>query len=326
MVILVTGAFGNVGSHVISILRELNYSIRCFDIDTPQNRKKAKRVTKFAEIIWGNLCDAEAVRKAMQGVDAVLHLAAIIPPVSEKKTKLAWDVNVCGTRNIIEAIQAQPNMPKLIFTSSISVFGHTQLLEPPRRITDPLNPTDNYSKTKVTCEEMIHQSSIPFVICRLAAASPVELSNFDPIMFDIPLNTRIEFVHPRDVALALVNAISCEAVIGKTLLIGGGPSCQMFYRDFVSRILDAFGVGKLPEKAFQTSGHFYTDWLDTRESQKLLQYQNTSFESYAQELGHRMRHLHIIIESLRNFIRPWLLSKSPYLRKVKAKKIPITAT
>jgi len=58
-------------------------------------------------------------------------------------------------------------------------------------------------------------------------------------------------------------------VWGKTLLIGGGKKCQMLQKDFITRVLNEVGIGMLPESAF-TGTPFYTDWMDTSRSQKIL--------------------------------------------------------
>jgi UDP-glucose 4-epimerase len=142
-------------------------------------------------------------------------------------------------------------------------------------------------------------------------------------MFDIPLTTRIEYVHPENVGLALTNEVACKEAIGKTFLIGGGPSgCQMRYRDYVSRLLTAFGLGPLDPKAFQGSetGRFYTDWLNTEESERLLQYQWISFETFAQQVSEQAKNTHILAEVFSPMIKSWQLGKSHYMPVPKWKK------
>jgi len=70
-----------------------------------------------------------------------------------------------------------------------------------------VQPTENYSHHKVVCEEMIRASRLPWAILRLAATPPLRLI-VDPGMFDVPLDNRIEFIHRRDGALAITNAVS----------------------------------------------------------------------------------------------------------------------
>jgi hypothetical protein len=140
---------------------------------------------------------------------------------------------------------------------------------------------------------------------------PLTLSP-DPGMFDVPLDNRIEFVHTRDVGLALANAVSSERVWGKTLHIGGGPRCQFYFREMAARILETMGVGMLPEEAFSKEP-FATDWLDTAESQRILQYQRYGFGDYVQEMAAMMGIRRYLVRLVRPIARRWLLSKSPYL-------------
>jgi hypothetical protein len=78
-------------------------------------------------------------------------------------------------------------------------------------------------------------------------------------MFEVPLSQRIECVHVDDVVRALTGAVVCDAVLGRTLLIGGGKRCQMRYRDYVQRTLVEVGIGPLPDSAFSTVP-YHTDW------------------------------------------------------------------
>ena len=252
MRVLLTGAFGNIGESTLLALFEKDYDIRCFDLLNERNEKTAKKLGKKGkfEIIWGDILDLPLVESLVDDVDCIIHLAAIIPPLSESKPELAKSVNIEGTRNIIQAAENMDKNPKVILASSISTFGPKMHLPPPRKADEPLNPTDVYTGTKVECEKMIKESTVPWTILRFAAAPPAELggAEIDSIIFEIPLDQRIEFVHSRDVGLACANAVEAET-IGKTLLIGAGPSGQMLQREFVSRIFEGMGIGMLPDSA-----------------------------------------------------------------------------
>lgn len=294
MRVLLTGAFGNVGKNVLNLLLELGHTIRCFDVKNKKNEKtlasyvKEVWISRKLEVFWGDIRNREDIISSFNGIDAVIHLAAIIPPLSEKDLGLAKSVNVEGTRNIIEGIKMADTKPRFVFTSSISVYGPTMSLPPPRKVTDPLNPPDNYSAHKVECEKMLKESGLSWVILRVAAVSISDLfGSIDPIMYEVPLDQRIEFVHSKDVARACVNALTAD-VVGKVLHVGGGKESQMLQREFLKGIMGVAGVGMLPESAFKTpkedSDWFYTDYLDTEEAQRLLHYQVLDFEDYCQEL------------------------------------------
>jgi hypothetical protein len=159
---------------------------------------------------------------------------------------------------------------------------------------------------------MIKSSSLEWIILRFCAVLPINVET-DPQMFDVPLSDRIEFAHTRDVGLACANAVVCKDAIGKILLIGGGSRCQMHYRDMVRKALECFGLGMLPEKAFTTEP-FCQDWVDSTESQRLLQFQRLTYDDWIEDtkavLGFK-RHLARIFRPL---ARWYLLRQSPYYR------------
>src|SRR6056297_2776073 len=125
MKILVTGAFGNVGEKVLDKLIQNNYDIRIFELKSLKNWIKSFKYKPSCEIMWGNLLNKKSVRKAVEGVDVVIHLAAINPPLADEKPEMAYEVNVNGTKNIIAEIERieKENRPKLIYTSSIAIYG-----------------------------------------------------------------------------------------------------------------------------------------------------------------------------------------------------------
>jgi len=318
MNVLLTGAFGNVGTSTLEELVKRGHTVRCFDLKTRANERTAQRFRSQIEVVWGDLRCPGDVAAAVRDQDVVVHLAFIIPKMSatgvESEARPDWarEINVGGTQNLLNAMKALPRPPRIIFTSSCHVYGRTHDQLPPRTVSDPLQPTEHYTHHKIECEHQVKASGLEWTIFRLAATLPLTMK-LDPGMFDVPLDNRMEFVHTRDVGLAIANGVSSEDVWGKILLIGGGPRCRYYYRDIAKRILDAMGVGMLPEEAFGSTP-FAVDWLDTTESQRLLNYQRRDLGDYIQEmvalLGYR-RHL---IRLFRPIVRYWLLKKSPYLR------------
>jgi len=331
MKVLLTGAFGNVGTSTLEELIKQGHTVRCFDLKTKANEKTARRFRGQVEVMWGDLRHPEEIAAAVRDQEVVVHLAFIIPKMSatgvesEDRPDWAREINVGGTRNLLNGIKALPRPPKIIFASSYHIYGRTQDQPPPRTVSDPAQPVEHYSFHKVACEQMVKGSGLEWTILRLSATLPLAMK-MDPGMFDVPLDNRMEFVHTRDVGLAMANAVSSEDVWKKLLLIGGGPRCQYYYREIVGRVLDSMGVGMLPEEAFGSTP-FCTDWVDTTASQRLLNYQRRDLGDYIQEmvalLGYR-RHL---IQLFRPIVRYWLLKKSPYFRRARfksSKRLPAT--
>lgn len=322
MKILLTGAFGNVGGHTLEELLGRGHRVRCFDLRTRANQQKARKIGGEAEIIWGDLRNPDDVAMAVQDQDAVVHLAFVIPTLSvtgvssEENPTWARAINVGGTQNLLAAMQAQPEPPRILFTSSLHIYGRTHNQPPPRTVDDLPQPIEHYAYHKVECEALVKSSGLPWTIFRLGAALPVRLV-LDPGMFGVPLDNRIEYVHAKDVAVAIGNALEIERVWGKTWLIGGGPECQLYQREIVKQVLEAVGVGMLPEEAF-TTVPFPTDWLDTAESQQVLKFQEHTLQDYVREIKSLLGFRRIGIRLFRPLIRRWLLQQSPWTKQVHA--------
>lgn len=316
MKVLLTGAFGNIGTSAREELLAQGHTVRCFDLKTKQNLRAARRLKGQVEVVWGDLRRQEDVAAAVQDQDVVVHLAFIIPKLSvtgvecEARPDWAREINVGGTRNLLEAMKAQPRPPKLVFISSYHVFGVTQDRTPPLKASDPINPVEHYAQHKVECEQMVSNSGLQYTILRLAAALPITM-RMDAGMFDVPLRNRMEFVHTRDVGRAIANAVSSPDVWGKLLLVGGGPRCQYYYQEIASRTLQGMGVGMLPADAFSTTP-FATDWIDSSETEALLHYQQRDLGDYVREMRRQLGLKRVLVQVFRPVVRMWLLNKSPY--------------
>lgn len=314
--VLVTGAFGNVGSYITSELLRQGYTPRLFDLGTSKNQQTAKQLAGKVEIVWGDVRHMDVVKKAVNGVDVVIHMAAIIPPLSNEQPELARTVNIEGTRNLISASKAQSTPPRFFFASTFDLFGYTQKLTPPRRMSDPIEATDVYTETKLLGETMVRESGLDWLMFRFSDMPLIALRDPHPIMFEIPLDNRIETMHPADAALAVVNALKVSELWGqqKTLLVGGGKNCQITYYDFFSQLLTAMGIGMFPEAAW-TKKEYVTDWLDTEESQRLLQYQRHTFDEIVTEISALLGWKRFFVPLARPFVRRAVLKLSPYWQK-----------
>ncbi len=107
------------------------------------------------------------------------------------------------------------------------------------------------------------------------------------------------------------NAIENEDVWGNTYLIGGGERCQIYQREIIRKPLEALGIGMLPDRAFGTEP-FHTDWLDTTESQRVLQYQRHTFDDCVDHMVEFVGWRRPLIRAARPIARRRLLRASPY--------------
>ncbi len=316
MKVLLTGAFGNLGTTTLNNLLEQGHEVRCFDLQTKANRKSATKYENRIETIWGDVRSPDDLALAVHDRDVVIHLAFIIDMLrSDEQPEWAWEINVGGTKNLLNAMKGRSEPHKFIFASSISVFGHTQHLTPPRTASDPVLPTSIYAKHKAECEKLVKESGLDWSILRIAFAPPEASSSFDPVLFQLEPSSRLEFVHPRDVGLAVANAVSLTDIWGKTLLVGGGSGCQLYYRDFIRQLMDAFGIRPLPDNAFASPPSSPMDWVDSSESQRLLNYQKHSFEDYLRGIPASMGPTRYLVRLLGPLIRRSILNQSPFLKQ-----------
>ena len=322
MKVLLTGAFGNVGWSTLKELVRQKYEVRTFDVDTPRNRKYAD-VYSDIEAFWGDLQNVDDVLKACKDIDVVIHVAAIIPPLADRDPELARAVNVGGTKNLLTAVKAQDKPPRLIYTSSISVYGD-RVKNPLIKVTDPLTPNDDdeYAKTKLKAESLIKDAGIEWAIFRLTYIVSPDKIEMDPLMFHMPLKTSIEICHTEDVGLALANAAGCEEVWGQIFHIAGGEKCRTTYKQYIEDMMDIFGLGKtcLSEGAFST-GKFHCGFMDTAESQHLLKYQRHTLEDYYKEVREKVGYRKWGMRMIRWVARLYLLSRSEFYRESRRKKI-----
>jgi nucleoside-diphosphate-sugar epimerase len=313
MNILLTGATGNLGMNALQELLRQGHQVRCFVRRPKALERTARNSMGRVELVQGDMRQSAGLAKAVQNVDVIIHLAYMIPPGSEDHPKLAHSINVDGTHQLLEAASSQSRPPRFFFASSFDVFGHTQHQPPPRKVTDPVQATDHYTAHKIACEEMIRASGLQWTIFRFADVPPLGLRQPHPIMFRIPLSTRFEVIHPYDAGLAIANGICSSEVWGKTLLIGGGPGCQILYRDYLGRMLEMMGIGMLPERAFG-SDPYSTDWLDTEESQRLLHYQRYTFDDIMEQLTRIVGYKRLLTALVRPVASWWILRMSPYYK------------
>ncbi len=214
---------------------------------------------------------------------------------------------------MLAAAAAAPRKPRFLFASTLDVYGDTQHLPPPRKVSDPVQPTDAYSGHKIACERLVERSGLSFTILRFADVPPIAVRAPHPLMFRLPLANRIEMIHPRDAGLAVARAVFHPDLEGRTLNVGGGPRCQLLYRDYLGGFLDAMGIGRFPDEAFSTEP-YCTDWLDTEESERLLRYQRHGYDDVVRETAALLGWRVPVARLLRPLVRASILRMSPAYR------------
>ena len=144
--ILVTGAFGLVGSDLVPVLQKKHGETHVFALGNKTIPTGFK-----GKLVKGDVRDSESLRKLIKkhAITDVYHLAGLLSVGGEKNPDLAWDVNIQGLRNVLEL--AREFKFKVFWPSSIAAFGPTT----PKKNTPQqtvLEPTTIYGVTKVTGE------------------------------------------------------------------------------------------------------------------------------------------------------------------------------
>lgn len=311
MKVLVTGGSGNIGPYVVGAVVRKGHEVTIFDQTPPSTFDNSVKVA------LGDIRNVDSVAGAVEDHDAVVHMAAILPPVSETNRNLSYAVNVIGTTNVIKAMQQSTRAKRLVFASTTAVHGSRFGRRRPITADEPLAPPDEYAKQKILAEEQIRHSGLNWTILRIPAVPPLKVSpkrhgGQGSLLFHIPADGHIEVLHPDDLGLAFANAISSEKSLGRVLLLGGGRNngCQLTGYEFTTGMTSAFGIGQLPKEIFGNDpGGAHAEWLDTTESQSVLAYQQHTFEQLTDAIRKNWGLRYYLVRALSPAIRFMLIRR-----------------
>lgn len=197
--VLVTGADGFIGSHLVESLLQKGYQVKAFVyynsfntwgwLDTMPKEKLSQ-----IEVFCGDIRDAYGVKEAMKGVDMVFHLAALIAiPFSYHSPEAYVDTNIKGTLNILQAAREQ-NVEKILVTSTSEVYGTAQYV--PIDEKHPFQGQSPYSATKIGADRLAESFYRSFEL---------------PVSIVRPFNT----YGPRQSARAVIPTIITQLLAGK---------------------------------------------------------------------------------------------------------------
>lgn len=289
--VLVTGAFGLVGSATVQRLAADGRRVVATDLDVPANRKAAESLPVGVTVRWADLTDPAAVGALLdeEAPAAIIHLAAVIPPFLYQRRGLAERVNVEATASLVRASEKLSTPPRFVLASSVAVYGsrNPHTVQGVLTSDTPVNPADIYGDHKVKAEKLVRTSALDWVILRLGGvltASPGSYMKIDNFYFEgmLPTDGRIQTVDVRDVASAFAAATTADA-LGETLLIGGDDAThRLLQGDVAPAMAAALGlVGGLPTglkgDPANDDSWFSTDWMDTTRAQEVLGFQHHSW-------------------------------------------------
>ena len=167
--VLVTGADGFIGSHVVERLVAAGADVRAFCLYNSNGSlgwldESPEFLTAVddgrAEVVLGDIRDPEHVARSVEGVDAVLHLAALIAiPFSYVAPRSYVETNIIGTLNVLEAVRRH-GTPRMVNTSTSEVYGTPE--EVPITESHPLRGQSPYSATKIGADKMCESYALSF--------------------------------------------------------------------------------------------------------------------------------------------------------------------
>ena len=277
--VLITGGAGSVGRQLAGMFLAEGRPVRIFDL--PFMDFTGLEGEPNVEVVKGDITDRKSVSEAVRNVGGILHLAALLPPTSERDRDKTFVVNVEGTRNIVDALKSHDSKATLVFTSSISTYGDTSNEPDPISITQPQNAIDVYAESKIAGEKILIESGVIFVILRIASiAVPAFLEPPEPWPFTSA--QRVEMVHRDDVADAIKSSVDTPEAVGNVFNIAGGSSWRLTGKDYVEEFFNF--KGPPVDMAVYREETGWNDWFDTSEAQKILKYQNRSYDFYSGEM------------------------------------------
>ena len=239
--IFVTGADGFIGSHLVESLVAAGHRVRALALYNALGRwgwldQLDARTLQSVEVITGDVRDAVVVRRAMQGCDTVMHLAALIGiPYSYLAAQSYVDTNVSGTLNVLQAAR-ELGVARVIHTSTSEVYGTAQQV--PIDEQHRLFAQSPYAATKIAADQLAlsyHASyGLPVIVLRpfntygprqsARAVIPAIISQLAEGVREIKLGslhpTR-DFNYVTDTVAAFCGALQC-AGFGEVINIGSG--------------------------------------------------------------------------------------------------------
>lgn len=228
--ILITGATGFVGSHLLEFLKEVDTPVRCL----VRSEEKGRRVRSLGfEAVLGDVQDRDSLDGAVEGIESVVHLVGII---EEKEGADFETVHVGGTQKLVDAAQAT-GVNTLFYQSALGA--------------DPDSPY-RYLKTKGEAEQIVRSSGIPYTIFKpslilgkkdgftermkqLLTAGPVVPVPGDGM-------AKLQPIYIGDWVKCLQQAMVTEKMRNKTYELGGPE--QLTYNEILKSIMTALGIDK----------------------------------------------------------------------------------
>ncbi len=221
--VLVTGAAGFIGSHVVEALTEKDYDVvgLITETDDPRWIKNLE-----ASYVFGDITDKSSLSKAISGIKYIYHLAALL---GDPNPINYYRINCAGTKNLVDVcLNSGTELKRFLFTSSITVMGPSEKNK--LHENSPCNPVNGYSRSKLLAEKFLEskKKQLPITVVRLPLVyGPRSVDGLFPlfkmlnkgIRFNIR-TTEINLGFVQDIVKGIILAAESPVTLGKTYLLG----------------------------------------------------------------------------------------------------------
>ena len=238
--VLVTGADGFIGSHLVEYLVAIGCEVKAFTYYNSFNSwgwldSVEKKTLNNVEVFSGDVRDPNGVRTAMKDCDVVMHLAALIAiPYSYHSPDTYVETNIKGTLNVVQAAR-ELGVERVVHTSTSEVYGTARFV--PITESHPLQGQSPYSASKIGADQIaqsfFHSFETPITTIRpfntygprqsARAVIPTIITQIASGLKEIKLGsihpTR-DFNYVQDTVRGFVSVAECDAAVGKVLNIG----------------------------------------------------------------------------------------------------------
>lgn len=297
--VLVTGAGGFIGSHLVEALLAKGCRVRALVKYNSRNdwgnlEQLPPELQAQLEIISGDITDPFLVREAVKGCAAVFHLAALIGiPYSYVAPQHYVNVNVQGTLNVLEACRSE-GVQKLVHTSTSETYGTA--LYTPIDEAHPLQGQSPYSASKIAADKMAESYYLSFdlpvatirpfntfgprqsaraIIPTIISQALMNAKTQEPIRVG-SLDPQRDFTYVKDTAQGFIRVAECDDSVGQVINVGGGQTQTI--GDTLNLILDILGQPDIPvvteaQRIRPQKSEVGLLLADNRKAQELLNWQ-----------------------------------------------------
>lgn len=247
--ILLTGGTGFLGKHLLEELAQRGEKVRML----VRNPSKVKDLPSFVEVVEGDVLDVLSIERAMEGVDYVIHSAAVVSFWKKRHAEMRR-INIEGTANLVDAALSQ-KVKKFVQVSSIAALGRPEnptrpLSESTKWVNSKFNPV--YGRTKYLAELEVCRGVAEGMSAAMVNPGIIigpANGNWDsgsPKIFKV-IHRRLRFYNPGssgfvaalDVARAIHLLLDSQHVAGQRFVM---VSDNLSYKDFFAQVAGALGV------------------------------------------------------------------------------------